>query len=208
MEMAGAGHRRGSDTKAEIRKVALELFAAQGYDATSLREIAERLGISKAALYYHFDGKEDIVRSLFTEHLAALDDLVEWARTQPPGPRLRVQVIDRMIDLISQQGLQAVRFAFANQHVVKELHPGRENVFERLTALFEALTGPDASVEEALRIRMALFSVNLAFFAAQGLDATDEQVTAAARDVAHLLNPPDAAPRPPSAGPVAGAGPV
>ncbi|MFE9306206.1 TetR/AcrR family transcriptional regulator [Streptomyces sp. NPDC088353] len=197
--MAGAGHRRGSDTKAEIRKVALELFAAQGYEATSLREIAERLGITKAALYYHFNGKEDIVRSLFTEHLAALDELVDWARTQPPGPRLRAQTIDRMIDLVSRQGLQAVRFAFANQHVVKELHPGRENVFERLTALFDALTGPDASVEEALRIRMALFSVNLAFFAAQGLDASNEQVVAAARDIAQLLNPPaerDAEPAP------------
>ncbi|MEV5004154.1 TetR/AcrR family transcriptional regulator [Streptomyces sp. NPDC093064] len=199
MEMAGAGHRRGSDTKAEIRKVALELFAAQGYEATSLREIAERLGITKAALYYHFNGKEDIVRSLFTEHLAALDELVDWARTQPPGPRLRAQAIDRMIDLLSQQGLQAVRFAFANQHVVKELHPGRENVFERLTALFDALTGPNASVEEALRIRMALFSVNLAFFAAQGLEASNEQIVAAARDIAQLLNPPtecDAEPAP------------
>ncbi|GED86787.1 TetR family transcriptional regulator [Streptomyces sp. 6-11-2] len=199
MKMAGAGHRRGSDTKAEIRKVALDLFAAQGYEATSLREIAERLGITKAALYYHFNGKEDIVRSLFTEHLEALDELVDWARTQPPGPRLRAQTIDRMIDLVSRQGLQAVRFAFANQHVVKELHSGRENVFERLTALFDALTGPDASVEEALRIRMALFSVNLAFFAAQGLEASNEQVVAAARDIAQLLNPPaecDAEPAP------------
>ncbi|MEV5078866.1 hypothetical protein AB0K74_08550, partial [Streptomyces sp. NPDC056159] len=118
---------------------------------------------------------------------------------QPPGPRLRAQAIDRMIDLLSQQGLQAVRFAFANQHVVKELHPGRENVFERLTALFDALTGPNASVEEALRIRMALFSVNLAFFAAQGLEASNEQIVAAARDIAQLLNPPtecDAEPAP------------
>ncbi len=200
MVMAGAGHRRGSDTKAEIRKVALELFAQQGYEATSLREIAERLGITKAALYYHFNGKEDIVRSLFAEHLAALDDLVDWARDQPPGPQLRTQAIDRMIDLVSREGLQAVRFAVTNQHVVQDLHPGKENVFGRLNALFDALTGPDASVEEALRIRMALFSVNLAFFAAQGLDATDEQVTAAARDIAQLLNPPAATPSAPPGG--------
>jgi AcrR family transcriptional regulator len=58
-------HRRG-DTRARIQQVALELFAAQGYERTSLREVAERLGVTKAALYYHFKSKEDIVCS-FTE---------------------------------------------------------------------------------------------------------------------------------------------
>ncbi|WP_377271698.1 TetR/AcrR family transcriptional regulator [Peterkaempfera sp. SMS 1(5)a] len=190
----GAAHRRGSDTKAEIREVALELFTERGYEATSLREIAERLGVTKAALYYHFPSKEDIVRSLFAEHLVALDELVSWARAQPPGPQLRDQVIDRMIDLASERHLPVVRFAFANQHLLKDLHPGRENVLERLDALFGTLTAPGASIEEALRIRMALLSVNLAFVAAQGLDATDQQVTDAARSIAHLLNPPATAP--------------
>ena len=46
------GGRRG-DTRARIQQVALEMFAEQGYERTSLREIAERLGVTKAALYYH-----------------------------------------------------------------------------------------------------------------------------------------------------------
>ena len=52
----GAPHevRTRSDTRARIQRVALELFAEQGYDKTSLREIAERLDVTKAALYYHF----------------------------------------------------------------------------------------------------------------------------------------------------------
>src|SRR5437016_2198147 len=53
-----------ADTRQRIQSVALELFAGQGYDKTSLREIAERLGVTKAALYYHFKSKEDIVTSL------------------------------------------------------------------------------------------------------------------------------------------------
>jgi AcrR family transcriptional regulator len=59
----GAGHdphheaRRHHDTRARIQQVALELFAEQGYDKTSLREIAERLDVTKAALYYHFKSK-------------------------------------------------------------------------------------------------------------------------------------------------------
>src|SRR5215469_16465337 len=62
---APAGHRpRGEfprgGTRERIQAIALELFAEQGYEKTSLREIAERLGVTKAALYYHFKSKEDI----------------------------------------------------------------------------------------------------------------------------------------------------
>lgn len=47
-----------------ILDVALELFTEQGYDKTSLREIADRLGVTKAALYYHFPSKGDIFLEL------------------------------------------------------------------------------------------------------------------------------------------------
>ena len=45
-------------TRERIKQVALELFTEQGYEGTSLREIAERLGVTKAALYYHFKSKD------------------------------------------------------------------------------------------------------------------------------------------------------
>ena len=65
--------RLNTDTKAEIKAVALELFAANGADRTSLREIAERLGITKAALYYHFpQGKAEIFIGLLRRHLRRL----------------------------------------------------------------------------------------------------------------------------------------
>ncbi|MFF5422204.1 TetR/AcrR family transcriptional regulator [Streptomyces misionensis] len=50
------------NTRQRIQDVALELFAEQGYEKTSLREIAEHLDVTKAALYYHFKTKEDIMR--------------------------------------------------------------------------------------------------------------------------------------------------
>ena len=55
------------NTRQRIQDVALELFAEQGYEKTSLREIAERLDVTKAALYYHFKTKEDILISLFED---------------------------------------------------------------------------------------------------------------------------------------------
>jgi AcrR family transcriptional regulator len=77
------------DTRGRIQQVALELFAEQGYENSSLREIAGRLGVTKAALYYHFKSKEDIARSLVEDYVGQIDALITWARTQPrtaPNP--------------------------------------------------------------------------------------------------------------------------
>jgi len=187
--MAVAGQRRGADTKAEIHKVAIELFTERGYEATSLREIAERLGITKAALYYHYSSKESIVRSIFEAHLEALDELTAWAREQPPGPELRARAVDRMVDLGIGSGMAVMRFAMANQHVIRELHDekGRENAFGKMNELFDILTGPDAPIAEVLRVRAALLSVNLVLMSSRGLDASEAEITAAARDIAHTL---------------------
>ena len=46
-----------ADTRQRILDVSAELFVEQGYDGTSLREIADRLGFTKAALYYHFPAR-------------------------------------------------------------------------------------------------------------------------------------------------------
>src|ERR1700692_1968731 len=79
------GRGRG-DTRARIQQVAVQLFAEQGYEKTSLREIAERLDVTKAALYYHFKSKEDIVGSIVEDYFGQIDALVSWARTQPRTP--------------------------------------------------------------------------------------------------------------------------
>ncbi|MGH2865760.1 MAG: TetR/AcrR family transcriptional regulator [Solirubrobacteraceae bacterium] len=76
--------RRGPSTRERILDIALALFTERGYDKTSLRDIAERLGTTKAALYYHFERKQDILLELHLrlhalgretlERLEALED--------------------------------------------------------------------------------------------------------------------------------------
>ncbi|MBF6571495.1 MAG: TetR/AcrR family transcriptional regulator [Candidatus Binataceae bacterium] len=48
-----------------IIRAATSLFANQGIDATSMRDIAERAGVREAAIYRHFPGKEDLAREIF-----------------------------------------------------------------------------------------------------------------------------------------------
>jgi AcrR family transcriptional regulator len=94
LEKAMRGHEQGN-TRARIQSVALELFVEQGYDKTSLREIAERLGVTKAALYYHFRTKDDIVASAVEDLLAEVDAIVAWGRSQPPGAATRLDILRR-----------------------------------------------------------------------------------------------------------------
>jgi AcrR family transcriptional regulator len=51
-------------TRERIQAAARELFAQQGVQKTSLQEIADKLGITKPALYYHFASREDLLRSI------------------------------------------------------------------------------------------------------------------------------------------------
>ena len=51
----------GGETKERILETALELFALSGYVGTSMSDIAARLGITKAALYKHYAGKQEIL---------------------------------------------------------------------------------------------------------------------------------------------------
>lgn len=53
-----------SETRQRIQDVARELFSQKGVQRTSLQDIANRLGITKPALYYHFSSREELVRSI------------------------------------------------------------------------------------------------------------------------------------------------
>ena len=52
---------RRTDTRERILTVAARLFSEKGFNATSIRDIANELGVTKAALYYHFTSKEEIL---------------------------------------------------------------------------------------------------------------------------------------------------
>ena len=63
--LAGTGrHSDEGDTRERILDIAMDLFIEQGYDKTSLRQIADRLGFTQAAIYCHFAAKEDILVAL------------------------------------------------------------------------------------------------------------------------------------------------
>ncbi|WP_051324867.1 TetR/AcrR family transcriptional regulator [Candidatus Solirubrobacter pratensis] len=67
------------DTRARILDAARTLFAERGYAGTSMRDLADALGMTKAALYYHFPGKADILLALIEPLLDSLDAIGDHA---------------------------------------------------------------------------------------------------------------------------------
>jgi AcrR family transcriptional regulator len=150
------------DTRQRIQSVALELFAEQGYDKTSLREIAERLGVTKAALYYHFKSKEDIVASLMEDYFAEIDELLAWGRTQPRTPAARAEILTRYFEII-HSGTGVFQMIQHNQASVNSLSAAKNRAArsrERMHALVDVISGPGASLTSQIRAATALASVS------------------------------------------------
>ena len=178
-------------TRERIKQVALELFTEQGYEATSLRQIAEELGINKASLYYHFDSKEAILQSLFDERGSEAEQLLAWLREQPRRPGLLEAAVLRWVDSFTAEKLQGIRFMTANPLVARALtsRPGGNRIGASLTDLTDELAAllPDPSPQNVMLLRMAVLSINAAVQAAPPAGAGDEVVIAGARRAARAL---------------------
>ena len=175
------GERR-TNTREQIRTVALEMFAERGYAGTSLREIAERLGVTKAAVYYHFPTKEDILASLLQDFLVQLDELIAWTATQPRSAETRRTALERYAKLLAGRKTDLARFMQEGQSAIRELAAGLE-VRKHVEQFLALLAAPDESPEGRLRAQVALASLHLAAFGPLGstpfdVESAPEQRTA------------------------------
>lgn len=88
---------RTTDTRDRILAAALEAFIEQGFATTTLQDIADRLGLTKAALYYHFKSKDELVRAVMRPLVEALHDYAEASRSAEVTPR---QLLERYFDIV------------------------------------------------------------------------------------------------------------
>lgn len=86
--------RPGHDQETVLRR-SIDLFNRQGYDATSVGDLARELGFSKSAIYHHIDSKSDLLAQALDEALDNLEAALEAAWDAPghtAGERLRLAV--------------------------------------------------------------------------------------------------------------------
>ncbi|MFD6249392.1 MULTISPECIES: TetR/AcrR family transcriptional regulator [Streptomyces] len=170
------------NTRQRIQDVALELFAEQGYEKTSLREIAERLDVTKAALYYHFKTKEDIIVGIFQDLTRPMDELLAWAAEQPRTLDTKREIL-RRYQLCLLAAAPLFRFMHENQATVRELSIGL-TFKERLLALYEYLQDPEAPVKDRVRAMSSIFTLHAGTFFLQNDEDDPEEKHEAVLEVA------------------------
>jgi AcrR family transcriptional regulator len=179
---------QSNDTKQRILDVALDLFTEQGYDGTSLRQIAEQLGVTKAALYYHFESKEDILMALHMRlHDFGKDALVRIGEG-PVSLALWEELLDDIVDeMLSQRKIFLMHER--NQATLEKLHredhdAEHEDIQNQFRRVLE-----DFRVPLRDRVRMsASFGVIFSslFLAGDAFESTtNEELGEMLRDILH-----------------------
>ncbi len=156
----GSGQRNGDQagvsTRERILDVALDLFTDQGFDGTSMREIAERLRITKPSIYYHFASKEEILLAL---HMR-MHELVKPVFARLAGPAVTLDIWGSALDeLLDQMAAQRTLFRMheRNQAAIEKLHLHRKDHDEEhddIQQRFQQALG-DPSLPLRDRVRMA-----------------------------------------------------
>ncbi|WP_405733573.1 TetR/AcrR family transcriptional regulator [Streptomyces sp. NBC_00028] len=183
--MDGTRQRRRGNTRQRIQDVALELFAEQGYEKTSLREIAERLEVTKAALYYHFKTKEEILASIFDDLTQPILDLIEWGKAQPHTLETKQEIVRRYSDILADAA-PLFRFMQENQGTVRELRVG-EDFKGRMQGLRDIMIDPKADLVDQVRYVSAIFTLHAGMFFLQDIDGDQEAKRKAVLQVASEL---------------------
>ena len=177
-----------SDTRQRILDVALDLFTEQGYDGTSLREIAEQLGVTKAALYYHFESKEDILMAL---HMRIHDfgrDALMLIGEGPVTLELWGELLDQIVgEMLAQRKLFLMHER--NQAVMEKLHrEDHDAEHEDIQQQFRRVLGDDrVPVRDRVRMAAAFGVVFSSIFLGDvSFDsATKDELAEMLRDILH-----------------------
>jgi AcrR family transcriptional regulator len=194
----GKGGRPRGSTRERILDISLELFNEQGYDKTSLREIAERLGTTKAAIYYHFERKEDILLALHLRlhdlgrgMFEQLGDATSSAETAALWPELLDHFIDQ---LLSNREIFILHERNRNAFETLERSGSHQGAHDDLEGQLRALlASPDIPL--AARVRMAcsigaVLSTLIGPGEAFGEVPSDELATLLRDAMRDLLGPP------------------
>jgi AcrR family transcriptional regulator len=190
----------GTQTRERILDVALELFTQQGYDSTSLRDIATRLGVTKAALYYYFAHKEDILLELHRRlHLFA-DAMIDELEATPDG-QARVDLWPHLSELMlsfMNKNRDLMLLHQRNRNALVSLHATRSADLPDIDARMEAILA-SCAIPLRARVRMAAVTGVLTEVFAESAGAfaqvPPEELAQVVREAIHdLIGPPAARP--------------
>ena len=170
----GARLTRGA-RRAQLLLAARDVFAAQGYHAAAMDDIAEKAGVSKPVLYQHFPGKLELYQALLTTYADELVARVEHAIATTTDNQKRVEAaVGAYFDFVAGEG-QAYRLVFeSDMRAQPEAAAVVDGALSRcIDAITEVVT-VDAGLDTARAKLLAVGLVGLSQITARyWLDAED-----------------------------------
>lgn len=174
------------DTRTRLLSTALRLFTVHGVEGTSLQMIADELGVTKAAVYYHFRTKDEITEAVAEPAVAELGAILDEAsRLRRHGAQVD-HVLDGLVDLIVRNRVLVAVFCSdpGIARAVERMLHGDENVMMRLPAL---LVGDSPSPSDIVCAHVALAGVAMAGGSPALADLDDESLRLYLVDAARRL---------------------
>lgn len=143
-------------TKDRILATAAELFAQRGFSSASLQDVADRLGITKAALYYHFDSKDEILLTVLRPYLEAADEFLDRHSADQDPHRLLTEYLDLLLEYRTALDVIAFDRSVLNHPEIGEIS------HTQTLRLRKLLAGEAASMEREIAASAALGAVRAA----------------------------------------------
>jgi len=166
------------DTRGAIRDVAIELFGKHGYERTSLREIAEGLGMTKAALYYHYPSKQALLLAIIEPLIAEWKTAADKTETlQHTTDNVR-QVLGECLDVLLRHRAIAGMFTRDAPAVFEALGHLYEDILGVHQRLHTWLAGPNPTGADRVRAFAATEVLGAALGGATLDDTSDEELRA------------------------------
>jgi AcrR family transcriptional regulator len=174
-----------SPAQTRVLRAALALFAEHGVAGTSIRMIANAIGVTKAAIYYQFKTKDEIVVAAVELGLAKLEWALEAAEAEESPSRAREFLIRQLIEICLEQ--RRVARALQQDPILLRLVTKHEP-FQHLFARMQRLMIGEA-VDPRVRVQVAMLSGAIAAGAGHSLvsDLDDDVVRSCLVDWARLF---------------------
>lgn len=148
----------------KILEIAVQAFNEQGYDATSVAALADRLGLSKSALYHHFASKEQLLEVVLDEALGGLEGVLDAAGGGSAHDRLEQVLRGAVLVLVDKLAYVTLLLRVRGNSDVERAALERRRAFDRrVTELVRAAQDEGsvrADVDPSVATRLLFGMVN------------------------------------------------
>jgi len=162
-QRTGAPTLKGQQAKARVVEEALHLFEAQGYPATSIKQIAEAAGLAKATVYHHYPTKAALLFEIHNIFMETLEEGMHRIERLESRPDRRMRAIIRELWRVMVTHRPHVQIFFEEWRHLDEEHisdlKSRRDAYYRFVREAVVAAWPGASTESPERVDVMTLAI-------------------------------------------------